>query len=326
MKQDIIHENPHRMDKISTLAQKTQDHSSGLEEVIQLGSIIINLCALRPGVLLNSSGVAVHGALFNNIPAELGKLLHDPSDENNPSGKSKPFTVSPIMDLPPGRKGVAGFDIGQTAWFRVTTLNHSSTLSILEETACWVKDGQELDIGGTIWKVTGRAAQPEEHPLASVSSYQGLMDQGRSNAHPPGVWNLRFLTPMTLRGEHFCFPFPQPKSLINSWLSSWNAYAPFQLPQDLVDLARLKLAVESYCLKTVLVSDLREPFPGCLGEITLRSHGIPDTLRFYLDILFRYAFFCGTGYKTPQGMGQTMLLTRKDRSSGGAKGGVRSGN
>ena len=59
------------------------------------------------------------------------------------------------------------------------------------------------------------------------------------------------------------------------------------------------------------VAPSAEPVPGCLGTVTFCAHDLPPEVCQALDALMDYAFFCGSGYKTTQGWGQTRLTDRK---------------
>ena len=45
-----------------------------------------------------------------------------------------------------------------------------------------------------------------------------------------------------------------------------------------------------------------------MGTLTIQAFDLPPETRRRLDLLFRYAFFCGSGHHTAQGMGLTRLL------------------
>ena len=273
-----------------------------------IASIVIQLRALRPGILLNGNGVAAHGAWFkhwNAASSEVGDAVHDGSGV-------RPFTLSPLMGLPAaGREGIIHFPVGQISWLRITTLQDELTERLLDPESGWlaeVTDAPCLEVNDTFWQVIGVATRADEHPYARRTSYLELRDMVSRQLPPPTRWRLTFDTPMTLNGDHFPFPFPQPESLVKSWLTRWNAFAPFDLPSGLSAQARQHLSIEEYTLKTTRLRGRGETTTGCSGTITYQAHGMSAEERLSLALLFEYSFFCGSGYKTTQGLGQTRLV------------------
>lgn len=276
-----------------------------------IAAVVLELRALHPGSLLNSSGTAAHGVWFRQL-AELDETLSG-SLHAAPSG-ARPFALSPLMGLPPDRAGVSSFDAGQTAWLRICTLNAAFTRLLPD----WLNTlPDELEIGGTHWQICARAVNARQHPRAGVASYLELRDQALARRPTPRRWTLALATPTTFNGAHAPFPFPMPDSTIASWLRRWNAFSsisdwPNYSEAELKEISRQFLTVEGFRLHTVSVHLRKETIPGCLGEITYCARAMPLEARQAVDALMDYAFFCGSGYKTTQGWGQTCLLKREE--------------
>lgn len=276
-----------------------------------IAAFVVELRALRPGKLLNSSGTAVHGAWFRQLGAFNSALV--PGVHAAPSG-SKPFTLSPLMGLPPAQEdGLHEFQAGQRAWLRICTL--SAALS--RHMPAWLDAlPAELELSGTHWQVTARQTRADEHPWAGAVSYLELRERALARRPVPHVWTLEFATPTAIDGRNFLFPFPAPESLASSWMERWRTFStledwPAFSKEELKSLVRERLAVESYNLRTVQVHLHNRPVPGCLGTVTFCAHDLPPEVCQALDALMDYAFFCGSGYKTTQGWGQTRLTDRK---------------
>ncbi len=272
-----------------------------------IAAVVLDLRALRPGSLRNSSGTAVHGVWFRSLEeldADLSTGLH------TGGGRPKPFTLSPLTGLPPAREGVHYFPAGQAAQLRVCTLSAALTRRLPD----WLNGlPPELEIGGTHWQVTARCATPAQHPHAGLTSYLELREQAQARRPAPQRWSLEFLSPTAFNGLHHPFPFPLPDSAAVSWLRRWKAFTSDPLwpsfPEaEFKEAARQHLSIESYTLHTTDVHLHKQSFPGCQGQITYSAHAMPLSQRQALDALFEYAQFCGSGYKTTQGWGQTRLL------------------
>lgn len=270
-----------------------------------LASIVIKIKALENGTLPNSNGMAINASWYTNwgqVSSEMGDALHE-------KGNSiKPFTMSPLMDITMCNDGVCHYEKGQESWFRITTLQAELT----NQLQTWLNVLQEKDfieLAHDRWQVTKICCSSDDHPWAGRISYEAL-SQITDFKPLPSRWTLTFLTPMTLHGNNFYFPFPQPESLVRSWLSRWNAFAPEKFSAELPNLAREYLAIESYALQTVPVHFRNQVFPGCTGNITLRLHKkLNKEDHRALAVLMEYTYFCGSGHKTPQGLGQTRLIS-----------------
>lgn len=275
-----------------------------------IAAVVLELRALHPGSLRNSSGTAAHGVWFRHLEdldASLSTHLHTGSD------RPKPFTLSPLTGLPPAREGVLRFEAGQVAQLRVCTLSAALTRLLPH----WLNAlPPELEIGGTHWQVAARCTAPAQHPHAGLTSYLELHEQAQARRPAPHRWDLEFLTPTAFNGVHHPFPFPLPDSAAVSWLRRWQAFTsepdwpPFS-EAEFKEAVRQHLTVEKYTLRTTSVHLRQQTFPGCQGQITYSAHAMPLALRQALDALMEYAHFCGSGYKTTQGWGQTRLLRRE---------------
>lgn len=274
-----------------------------------IAAVVLELHALKPGKLLNSSGTAAHGVWFRQL-AELDETL-SAALHATPSG-ARPFALSPLMGLPPARAGVSSFVAGQTAWLRVCTLDVVLT-RLLPDWLAALPD--ELEIGGTCWQICARAVNARQHSWAGSASYLELRERAFARDPAPHRWTVAFSSPTAFNGARALFPFPLPDSILASWLRRWNAFSSFPgwpnfSEAELKAAGRQFLTVESYRLHTVNVHMRAETLPGCLGEITYCARCMPPEVRQTVDVLMDYAFFCGSGYKTTQGWGQTRLLKR----------------
>lgn len=294
-------------------------------------STVIHLQALAPGQVEQFTGRGVHGFWFahwRKAAAALGDQLHDNGQETSfdaahtvPASyrEDKPFTLSPLVNLPRPRKGTASIPAGQTTWLRVAILSDALAAAFSSQWLPALPIGSEIEIPqtrqegeslipGLRWKVTGVSQERAAHPMAAQVAYEELSRLHLMNPNPPRQWRLEFLTPTTFHGKSTHLPFPLPESLIGSWLRRWQAFAPIALPEEeLLAWARTNLAVSAYTLHTLPVREAERLRVGCVGRLTLRAVDMPPYLRAAVDLLANYAFFCGSGSHTAQGMGQTVL-------------------
>jgi len=278
-------------------------------------SSVLHLQSLAPGQIEHFTGRGVHGFWFRRwreVDPALGDQLHKESQE-------APFTLSPLMGLP--RKRSVTIACGQSAWLRVTCLTDALAAAFTEKWLKGLETGSQVEIPqvrqegdqlipGVGWRVTGFSLDAQSHPFAGEIGYEDLARRHLMNSNPPRQWRLEFLTPTTFHGKTTHLPFPLPESLVGSWLRRWQAFAPIALPEEeVLTWARTNLAVSAYNLRTVPVREAERLRIGCVGTLTLRALDMPPYLRAAMDLLANYAFFCGSGGHTAQGMGQTRLVS-----------------
>lgn len=263
-------------------------------------SAVIHLQALKSGQISGGTGRAVHGFWFRQWATA------DPvvADALHAVGSDQPYTLSPLMDLPRARQRVTAVSRGHESWLRITSLDSELTERLLET---WLPTlPEKATLAGLPWAITGVSLNAQEHPWAGQDAYEQIMERSLAGGEGARKWPLELATPTTFRsGENGHLPFPLPDTLVNSWLRRWQAYAPVPVQWDLRPLLREGLLVSQYRLQTVPVRHGQRLAIGCVGAITLRAHKLDAEASALVSMLADYAFYCGSGHKTTQGMGQT---------------------
>lgn len=258
---------------------------------------------MQDGQIQGQTGRAVHGLWHNSLSPELSERLH--------AQAPAAFTLSPLMGLPRPSRGQTKICQGQAAWFRLSLLADENYAALLERWQASLPKAVEL--AGLQWEIT--APSSAEHPWGRAESYQQLISQPL-----PGRMRFEFLTPVTfnsgraLSGKDIFLPFPLPDSLFKSWLRRWNAFAPaiWHIPPDLPNWARQVVSVSAYRLQTIPVRYGQRVHIGCVGTVELKFINCPANIQKYFGWLARYAFYCGSGAKTTQGMGMTKVEDCED--------------
>lgn len=263
-------------------------------------SVVIQLKALCDGALTKSTGADVHGFWFHHWRS----VDPDVADRLHMASRARPFTVSPLMGLPRSHDGKTFITAGTPAWIRITTL--TPDLSARMEGEWLPRLPQELPLGGLSWKVVRVILDAAEHPWAARVDLQELVERHLLASGKPERWRIWFVTPAAFHDEGRHLPFPLPERLISSWLRRWWAFGTVPLPEELIPRARHGLAVSAYRLQTVPVQSHEGVTIGCVGEVIMRAIDLAQWERLAIDLLVSYAFWCGTGHRTAQGMGMTM--------------------
>lgn len=267
-----------------------------------LTSIVLQLHALSSGRITGSTGRAIHGFWFHHwqkIDSDIANFLHQ---QNNPA----PFTLSPLMGMPPPKRGQTTIHTNTPAWIRLTTLHADLSQLLLN---AWLPSLPDtLEIGHIPWSIDQIALTPEQHPWARQQHYADLFDH---NITPTRHWSLQFLTPTTFHSTQNAYlPFPLPNALVSSWIRRWQAFSPFSIqPEwDWQSRIRQELFISAYNLETVPVRYDKRLTIGCVGTLTLHAKALDPKELAMLSLFSDYAFFCGSGHHTTQGMGLTRRI------------------
>ncbi|RMH34897.1 MAG: CRISPR system precrRNA processing endoribonuclease RAMP protein Cas6 [Gammaproteobacteria bacterium] len=290
-----------RQSQIANHKSKIINRKSEIANLKMLTSLVIRLQSAEDAGLTFGNGRAVHGlwfSLWQQVDPELATRLHTQNG-------APPFTLSPLMGLPRPRQGHISVRKDRPTWFRITTLTEELSTAVKEN---WLPAlPEEIELAGVRWRVTGYTDDPAEHPWAGRARYSQLANQRLFGKEQPKSWRLRFETPAAFHGSAGHLPFPLPDSLVKSWLRRWNAFAPIALPDDLSDRTRSGVVVSAYNLKTVPVRHGKRLIVGCTGWEKLYTVNLHPAMRAALNLLAHYAFYCGSGAKTTQGMGMTRI-------------------
>ena len=282
----------------STKNQINLPHPSQGDAIV--ASVVIHLQALNGGSLFPETGRKIHGLWHELWRKKSPKIAND----IHPQNSLPAFTVSPLMDLPRVNNGAIEILPGQQTWFRVTVLRADISEMLFYGSDSWF--GQlpsEVELGPIRWKTIFQPFSPIDAMWSWVSSYQSLYNYSESSTQ----WKLEFTTPTGFSSRYTDFPIPLPDNLVTSWLKRWNTFCPaaFELPENLAEIARENLCISDYRLSS---RHGERNTVGGIGKMTIKAYKLSPEIRAQLDTLFKYAFFCGSGHRTAQGMGMTRLL------------------
>ena len=162
------------------------------------------------------------------------------------------------------------------------------------------------------------------------TSLSGLVEQAktrRPGSSEPVTLEFASLTTFNLSnsrtkpyGPHYAL-LPLPQHVFSSLMRRWEDLAPPEL-LSVVQRDRIEqyiqddgIIIADYDLKTHVVHFPTHQQQGFVGRCTYALRGpdeattpeTPLTVRQQLVLLAQLAFYCGVGYKTAMGMGQTRL-------------------
>jgi len=138
---------------------------------------------------------------------------------------------------------------------------------------------------------------------------------------PRRTVSLSFLSPTSFRRKGNHFPLPVPNNLFHSYLRRWNEFSGYALDDDDDFLAWIDecVRIDRHWLESVVVpGGKRGNVTGFIGAIALslspKARENPEFSQLFFS-LSQYAPYCGTGHKTPFGLGQTRWEWREPEQS-----------
>jgi CRISPR-associated endoribonuclease Cas6 len=223
----------------------------------------------------------------------------------------KPLTVSSVMHATGGDATGSVTPEEQYA-IRVTAL----TPELEALVATWPDNPpDQVTLDTTQWRVTAVTADSAMHPWAGRAAYADLAAPGLTQAgRGPRRWELLFDAPVTFRQRGMNQPFPLPELVFGSLLERWNSFAPLPLPDEAREFVSNAVAVSAYDLRSIRAQTKNNAQQiGSLGRCTYTAtrhdqYGVPC-----LDVLARFAFYCGIGAGTARGFGRARQPTATAR-------------
>jgi CRISPR-associated endoribonuclease Cas6 len=238
--------------------------------------------------------------LIRRADPALAQSLHEPRGD-------KPFTVGILFPSPvrTGEGPRVGVGVRFTAF--EPCLAQLLAQDVLPKLPREVRLGNAMFATGA--PITDRAA----HPWAGASSAEELVNKWFQSEDLTGFAKpvrsdrvtLEFATPTTHRQIHRNVLFPLPAQMWGGWLRAWNAFAQPAFEDDLIARVEQDVTISRYALKTEVVDFGEHRAAGWVGRATFNYFSRERALWRVLNLLADFAFFCGTGYKTTQGMGMT---------------------
>lgn len=281
-----------------------------------LTSTVIRLTPVEDRIIAPTVGRHAHAlflSLIQQVNPSLSQKLHSPAPV-------KPFTVSPLQGpfRPVENAERPGISLNSRSsyWMRFTTMSDEVSYTLL---ACLLTCGPDLTL-----RVQSAVFRVKEIliPTSTSSPWSGCAtwDDIASAAKPVDSLTVRFYSPTTFRQSQGNSVQPLPQLVFGSWWDKWNALSPNPIYADREERNELLASVGiTACEISTNMLDFG-PFKqvGFVGTVQYNLSHLPTKARWWLNLLARFAFYCGTGAKTTMGMGQTSLVSPQRRPGEGA--------
>ena len=283
-------------------------------------SAVIHLIPPEDVTLRPTMGHHAHAAFLSLLRMsnpEKAEAVHAGSSQ-------KPFTVSPLIGKGERRGDSLHIRAGTECWLRFTFLDDVLFAHFGE--AFLTQSLPSIRLGGATFQLSRLVASgTETKDWSGNITYEELTESAGMDTRI----RLRFYSPtafreLSPRGQKTRNqPHIDLVRCYQSWVNKWNAFAPMQIDkQPFLDfIADCSLATRLE-MKTQMLDFGRHKAIGFVGSCTyeFREDGngeaqgpmTEEASKFstvemvrLANLLADFAFYCGTGYKTTMGMGQT---------------------
>ncbi len=234
--------------------------------------------------------------------------------EIHATSKQKPFTVSPLIGNGERRGDFLHVRAGTECWLRFTFLDDA--LFVHFGNAFLTQDFPSIRLGGATFQLSRLVASgTETKDWSGAKIYEDLIESADTDTR----LRVRFYSPTAFRELSPRGQKTRNEATIDlvrcyqSWVNRWNAFAPMQIDkQPLLDFVARHAGLTAVESKSRMLDFGRHKAIGFVGGCAYQffmggqSAGEEDTEMLRLaNLLADFAFYCGTGYKTTMGMGQT---------------------
>ena len=272
-------------------------------------STLISLIPETDVTLRPTMGHHAHAAFLAIIRAsnpDIAETLHAQSAQ-------KPFTVSPLIAKAKKRDNLLHIKAGTDCKLRYTFLD--DTLFAHFGQTFLTAPFPTIRLGSAKFQVKQLISHAtEERSWSRNTTYAELVESAKTDTR----MSFRFYSPtafrrMTPRGQK-----TDSETSIDldrcyqSWVNKWNAFAPVKLDKtEILKFVWDHAQVTSIESKSQALNFGRHTEVGWVGTcacVFFPENSLDEHLIRTVNCLANFAFYCGTGYKTTMGMGQTRRI------------------
>ena len=234
--------------------------------------------------------------------------------EVHAASRQKPFTVSPLIGKGERRGKFLRIRAGTECWLRYTFLDDE--LFTHFGNAFLTQSLPSIRLGEATFQLSRMMASAgSDTDWSGAHTYEELIE----SAQPDTRIRVEFRSPTAFRELT-----PQGRKTRNqanvdlarcyqSWINKWNAFAPMQIDKGrLLDFVLRSAVLNTVKSESKMLDFGKHKEIGFVGSCEYQffanreSEGKEEVGMLRLvNHLANFAFYCGTGYKTTMGMGQT---------------------
>ena len=272
-------------------------------------STLISLIPKTDVTLRPTMGHHAHAAFLSILKQsnpEVAAAVHAPAAQ-------KPFTVSPLIAAAKNRKNRLHIRAGTECRLRFTFLNDELFQHFGK--AFLTLTMPPIRLGEAVFQVKQMVSHAtEDRSWSGSATYAELVQSARTDTQ----MSFRFYSPtafrrLTPRGQKTRSDvYIDLVRCYQSWVNKWNAFAPVKLDKArILEFVTEHGQVTSVNTKSRALNFGKHTEVGWVGTcacVFYPEDSLDEHLLRAVNCLADFAFYCGTGYKTTMGMGQTRRI------------------
>ena len=272
-------------------------------------STLISLIPETDVQLRPTMGHHAHAAflsIMRETNPDVAKDLHATSTQ-------KPFTVSPLIAEGKRRGEYLHIRAGTECKLRFTFLDDKLFTFFGQSFLTQVLP--TIRLGDAIFQVKQLVSRAtDEQSWSGSATYPELVQSAKAETR----MSFRFYSPtafrrLTSRGQKTRNDaYVDMERCYQSWVNKWNAFAPINLDKnEVLEFIREHGQLTAVDTKPKRLNYGKHTVPGWVGTcawIFYPEKSLDENMLRIVNCLSNFAFYCGTGYKTTMGMGQTRRI------------------
>jgi len=242
-------------------------------------------------------------AIIRKSDPNLAETLHAQSAQ-------KPFTVSPLIAKGTRRGDHLHIQAGAECRLRFTFLNDELFQHFGK--AFLTLTMPPIRLGDAVFQVRQMVSHAtEERSWSKSETYAELVASVKTDTR----MSFRFYSPTAFRGMTPRGQKTRQEAYLDlvrcyqSWVNKWNAFAPMEFDKaEILAFVREYIQLTSVATETKKLNFGKHTEFGSVGTcayVFYPEDSLDENLLRAANCLADFAFYCGTGYKTTMGMGQT---------------------
>ena len=236
------------------------------------------------------------------------------AEEAHATSAQKPFTVSPLIAKGTRHRDQLHLQAGTECRLRFTFL--SDALFAHFAPVFFTDPLPLIHLGQATFQINSLTTIPHETDRwGDTTTYEELIETAETETR----MQIRFYSPTAFRALTPRGQDRRDEAAIDlvrcyqSWVNKWNTFAPMRIDKEkLLEFVANHAGLTAIDSKNRVLDFGRHKIAGFVGscayqffiERQLTDADDLEMLR-WVNLLADFAFYCGTGYKTTMGMGQT---------------------
>ena len=273
-------------------------------------SVVIHLSPPENVTLRPTMGHHAHAVFLSLLRIGSPKKAEEVHAESG----QKPFTVSPLIAKGTRHRDQLHLQAGTDCRLRFTFL--SDALFAHFAPVFFTDPLPSIRLGQATFQINRLITTgTETDGWGNTTTYEELIETAETATR----MQVRFYSPTTFRALTPRGQDRRDEAAIDlvrcyqSWVNKWNTFAPAQIDKEnILEFVANHAGLTAIDAKNRVLDFGRHKIAGFVGSCAYRffikrQHANTDDLEMlrWLNLLADFAFYCGTGYKTTMGMGQT---------------------